>query len=60
MVFGLSTIVAALSFLSLPSFSSWIKTYNKSYSNYSEYNDRHILYTSNLLKISKHNSDNHT
>jgi C1A family cysteine protease len=60
MVFGLSTLVAAFSFLSLPSFDSWTKTYNKSYSNYSEYNNRHIIYTSNLLKISEHNSKNHT
>jgi C1A family cysteine protease len=60
MAFGLSTLVAALSYLALPSFESWTHTYNKSYANLSEYNTRHVIYTSNLLKISKHNSENHT
>jgi len=60
MVFGYSILVAALSFLSLPTFDSWTRTYNKSYSNFSEYNNRHVIYTSNLLKIAKHNSENHT
>lgn len=60
MIIGYSTLVAALSFLSLPSFNSWTHIYNKSYSNYTEYNNRNVIYTSNLLKIARHNSENHS
>jgi cathepsin L len=60
MVFGLSTFVAALSFLSLPSFESWTRIYNKSYANSSEYKARNVIYSANLIKIATHNSENHT
>jgi C1A family cysteine protease len=60
MVFGLSTLSAAITFLSLPSFDKWAFTFNKSYTNMSEYNSRHAIYISNLVKISKHNAENHT
>jgi len=60
MVFGLTTLITALSFLSYPRFESWVITYNRSYANLSEYNARHIIYTSNLLKIAKHNSEDHS
>jgi len=60
MVFGLSTLTAAFTFLSLPTFNSWIKTYNKSYLNQSDYIDRQSIYLSNLIKISRHNAENHS
>ena len=60
MVFGLSTFAAALGFLSLPSFNTWINTYNKSYLNENEYVYRQSIYLSNLVKISVHNSKNYS
>ena len=60
MVFGLSTLTAALTFLTLPSFDTWIHSYNRTYPNSSEYNYRQNIYLSNLVKISQHNSQNHT
>jgi cathepsin L len=60
MGFSLATLAAAFSFLTLPSFDSWSQTYNKSYLNSSEYLYRQNIYLSNLVKISKHNSENHT
>jgi len=60
MGFGLTSLSAAFTFLSLPPFDTWINTYNKTYTNISEYNYRQNIYLSNLIKISQHNSENHT
>jgi len=60
MILGLSSLSSIFVFLSLPSFTSWIQTYNRSYSSLSEYNYRENIYLSNLIKISKHNSNNNT
>ena len=60
MVFGLSTFAAAFAFLSLPSFNTWTHTYNRSYSTENEYMHRQSIYLSNLVKISQHNSENHS
>ena len=47
-------------FFTLPSFDNWVHTYNKTYVSLSEYNIRQSIYLSNLVKISKHNSEDHT
>ena len=60
MVFGLSTLAAAFAFLSLPSFESWTNSYNKTYSNSSDYYYRQSVFMTNLVKIAQHNSENHS
>ena len=60
MVFGLATLAAAFSFLSLPSFESWVITYNRTYPTTTEFNIRRSIYLHNLIKIAQHNSENHT
>ena len=60
MAFGLSTLAAAFAFLSLPSFESWVNTYNRTYPTMSEFNIRQSIYLNNLIKIAQHNSENHT
>jgi C1A family cysteine protease len=60
MVFSLPTLSYALAFFSLPSFTQWINSYNRSYNSAQEYASRQNIYLANLIKIAKHNSENHT
>jgi len=60
MGFGLASVLSTLAFLKLPSFTTWTNMYNKSYPTLSEYNRRQDVYLANLIKISKHNTGNHT
>ena len=55
MGFTIATLFAAFSFLTLPSFDTWIQTYNKTYQNKTDYIYRQNIYLSNLVKISNHN-----
>ena len=60
MVFGFTSLLATFAFFSLPSFDKWIQSYNRSYETHQEYMFRQNIYLSNLVKISKHNSENYT
>lgn len=56
MVLALTSLAFLLSYASMPSFTNWMTQYNKSYGSINEYVHRKNIYSSNILKIAKHNS----
>ena len=56
MVLSLTSLAFLLSYASLPSFTNWMTQFNKSYDSMKEYVHRKRIYSSNILKIAKHNS----
>jgi C1A family cysteine protease len=56
MVLGLTSLAFLLTYASMPSFSNWMTQFNKSYDSLNEYAHRRGIYSSNILKIAKHNS----
>jgi len=56
----LTGILATFAFFSLPTFDKWTQMYNKTYVNVHDYNLHQTIYLSNMIKIAKHNSEEHT
>jgi C1A family cysteine protease len=56
MVLALTSLAFLLSYASMPSFTNWMTQFNKSYDSLNEYVHRKSIYSSNILKIAKHNS----
>lgn len=56
MVLALTSLAFLLTYASMPSFYNWMTQFNKSYDSMKEYVHRKRIYSSNILKIAKHNS----